>query len=250
MSLQISMPGLPAPPRRALLLVALAAPFALGACSGASRAAATAPSPAPVTAAARRDTTPDYAAIIRARTDSARRLWTEADARFMTDMIGHHAQAIVMSRLAPDRTDDPGIRTLAARIINAQHDEIGRMQTWLRDRNLPVPDVDTTGSAGVHAGHHGTHHGDHALMPGMLTQAELDELAASRGRDFDRLFLASMIKHHRGAISMVEQLFGSYGAGQDEDVFRLATDINVDQITEIRRMEQMLLALLMDPGAR
>ena len=123
---------------------------------------------------------------------------------------------------------------LAARIIAAQEDEIATMQQWLRDRGQPVPEA--------HAAHHASH--DAALMPGMLTEAQIRQLDAARGEDFDRLFLTFMIQHHQGAVSMVSQLFGSYGAGQDETVFKFASDVNVDQATEIDRMQRMLEELL------
>lgn len=185
----------------------------------------------------------------RARADSARHPWTEADAHFMTSMIDHHAQAIVMSRWAPENSTSSSIRTLAARIINAQYDEIALMQTWLRDRGQPVPDPGDTTSTAAMSGHddhsaHSAHGMDHASMPGMLTAAELEQLEAASGVDFDRMFLSFMIRHHQGAVTMVEELFATDGAGQDENVFRLATDINVDQITEIERMGQMLVELL------
>ncbi|WP_420128719.1 DUF305 domain-containing protein [Longimicrobium sp.] len=159
--------------------------------------------------------------------------WTEADARFMSSMIGHHAQAIVIAQLAPTHDASPEVRRLAARIIGSQEDEIATMRQWLADRGLPVPEA--------HAGHH-----DHGggMMPGMLTPAQVAQLDAARGEDFDRLFLTFMIQHHRGAVAMVEQLFGSYGAGQDETVFKFASDVNVDQATEIDRMQRMLEALL------
>jgi uncharacterized protein (DUF305 family) len=160
--------------------------------------------------------------------------WTEADVRFMSSMIGHHAQAIVIAQFAPTHGASPEVRRLAARIIGAQEDEIATMRRWLEDRGQPVPDA--------HAGHHGAHDG--ALMPGMLTEAQVAQLDAARGEEFDRLFRTFMIQHHRGAVSMVEQLFGSYGAGQDETVFKFASDVNVDQATEIDRMQRMLEALL------
>jgi uncharacterized protein (DUF305 family) len=87
------------------------------------------------------------------------------------------------------------------------------------------------------------------LMPGMLTDAQMRQLDQARGPGFDRLFLTFMIQHHRGAVSMVRQLFGSYGAAQDEIVFKLASDINVDQTTEIARMERMLAALALGIGS-
>ena len=85
---------------------------------------------------------------------------------------------------------------------------------------------------------------EHAmLMPGMLTDAQMRELDAARGEDFDRLFLTFMIQHHRGAVSMVKELFAAHGAGQDEMIFKFASDVNVDQTTEINRMLEMLLTL-------
>lgn len=181
----------------------------------------------------------EMAAIVRARTDSARLRFTEADVEFMTGMIAHHAQAIVMSRLAPGNDASPSIRTLASRIINAQRDEIALMQTWLRDRGQPVPEVSAEGHTA--ASHGGMHHDAH--MPGMLTEAQMAELSKARGADFDRLFLTYMIQHHRGAVSMVTTLFSHDGAGQDESVFKLASDVNADQTTEIARMERMLFQM-------
>jgi uncharacterized protein (DUF305 family) len=81
------------------------------------------------------------------------------------------------------------------------------------------------------------------LMPGMLTPEQMQQLDQARGTAFDRLFLTSMIRHHQGAVSMVDALFGTPGAGRDELTFKLANDISVDQSTEIARMETMLAAL-------
>jgi uncharacterized protein (DUF305 family) len=178
------------------------------------------------------------APVTRMPTDAER--WTEADARFMTAMIGHHAQAIEMSRLAPERAQNAAVRRLAERIINAQEDEIATMQTWLRDRGQPVPEPSAAHGAG-HEGHGG---GQGERMPGMLTPEQMARLEQARGAEFDQLFLQMMIQHHRGAVSMVTQLFGSYGAGQDETVFKFASDVNVDQATEIARMQRMLADLL------
>ena len=178
------------------------------------------------------------AAIAQARADSARLPYTAADVRFMSSMIGHHAQAIVMSRWAPTHSANPSLRTLAARIINAQQDEIATMQRWLRDRRQPVPDSTTMG---MKMTMNGVEHV--MLMPGMLTDTQMNKLEAARGPEFDRLFLTFMIQHHRGAVSMVKDLFDTYGAGQDETVFKFASDVNVDQSTEIARMEKMLSAL-------
>jgi uncharacterized protein (DUF305 family) len=168
--------------------------------------------------------------------DSARNRFEEADVRFMTGMIGHHAQAIVMSNLASTHGASPSILTLAGRIISAQKDEIVNMQRWLRDRGQPVPEPGTSLAMPGHA--------DHAQhMPGMLTPEQMQQLDQARGAEFDRLFLTLMIQHHRGAITMVNELFKAGGAGRDDSVFKIASDVNVDQITEIERMEQMLARL-------
>lgn len=185
--------------------------------------------------------------IFRARRDSARLRFTAADVRFMTDMIGHHAQAVAMSNLAPSNGASPDIRILAARIINAQRDEIALMQSWLRDRGQPVPEVHISGhTVMVHGA--GESHAHHEGMPGMLTDAQLAELAAARDAAFDRLFLSFMIAHHKGAVTMVKTLFATDGAGQDAEVFKFASDVQVDQTTEVARMQRMLDA--MGPSGR
>jgi len=165
--------------------------------------------------------------------------FTEADVKFMTGMIGHHAQALIMSRLAPENGASPQVQTLAARIINAQKDEIASMQTWLKDRDQPVPEVHIDGlNLMIHGS--GMDHSNHMNMAGMLSQKQLKELSEAKGTEFDRLFLTYMIQHHQGAVSMVKTLINTDGAAQDEQAFRLSTDINVDQITEIERMKLML----------
>ncbi len=187
-----------------------------------------------------------------ASADLERRFWArqqeqatrfvQADVDFMTGMIAHHAQALVMSALAPTNGAGPSVATLCARIINAQNDEIATMQAWLRDRGQPVPEIHIDGlNLMIHgAGGHGH---DHGMMPGMLTQAQLEELAAARGSEFDRLFLRYMIQHHKGALVMVDELFAADGAAQDDATYKLAADIHADQVTEIARMELMLAAL-------
>ena len=182
-------------------------------------------------------------ALYRERVDSARMRFTDADVHFMTGMIGHHAQALIMAAMAPTHGANPSVQTLAARIDNAQHDEIATMQRWLRDRAQPVPEVHIDGTTLMIHGPGGHMAHDHASMPGMLTQAQLDELDAARGADFDRLFLTYMIQHHGGAVVMVEDLFATDGAAQGTETFKLASDIQVDQRTEIARMQRMLDAL-------
>lgn len=201
--------------------------IAMGGCSSTSRVA---------TPVADRDNEPSY--IAQARADSVRQPYTAADVSFMSRMIGHHAQAIVISRWAPTHGAGASVRILAERIINGQQDEIATMQQWLRDRRQAVPDAQATGMKMMM---HGVEH--EMLMPGMLTDTQMKQLDAARGPEFDWLFLTLMIQHHRGAVTMVDELFGTYGAAQDETVFKLASDVNVDQITEIERMETMLAAL-------
>jgi len=177
----------------------------------------------------------DLAAIAKAREDSARRPYTTADIHFMSGMIGHHAQAIQMASWAPTHGASPAVRTLCERIINAQRDEIATMQQWLRDRQQPVPEASPMGMKMVMDGVEHT-----MLMPGMLSEEQLKQLDAARGKEFDKLFLTDMIQHHKGAVQMVKELFDSYGAAQDDLVFKFASDVNVDQTTEIARMERML----------
>jgi uncharacterized protein (DUF305 family) len=204
---------------------------ALAACSAPKHAVQTSPQPATSDRA-------DPSAVAKARADSARYPYTEADVHFMSAMIGHHAQAIVMAGWAPTHGAGPSVRTLAERIVNAQQDEIATMQQWLRDRQQPVPEARPGGMKMTMNGHE-----HEMLMPGMLTEAQMKELDEAKGAEFDRLFLTYMIQHHRGAVSMVKDLFGTNGAAQDETVFKFANDVNVDQSTEIARMEKMLTAL-------
>ena len=153
----------------------------------------------------------------------------------MSGMIHHHAQALLIAKWAPSHDASAELQRLAERIVVAQNDEIHLMQTWLRDKGEPVPD----GRPGpMMVKMDGMEH--ELLMPGMLTDDQLRQLDAARGNEFDRLFLTFMIQHHEGAITMVNQLFGSQGAGQDEVVFRFASDVYADQTTEIDRMEKML----------
>jgi len=182
----------------------------------------------------------DAAYIAKARADSLRNPYVEADVEFMYNMIGHHAQAITMSRMAPTHGASPAVQRLASRIINAQQDEIATMERWLRDRRKPVPEIPANGGPTMML-----MHGEpmQMLMPGMLTPDELKALDATRGEEFDKLFLTDMIRHHRGAVSMVKDLFGTYGAAQDELVFKFAYVLNVEQTTEINRMEKMLAAI-------
>lgn len=170
-------------------------------------------------------------------TASTRQSYTAADVRFMSNMIGHHAQAIQIARWAETHDASSQLKILAGRIINAQRDEIALMQQWLRERQQPVPEVSETGMMMGHDSHS-------MRMPGMLTDEQMAQLNQARGKEFDRLFLTFMIKHHQGAVTMVKELVSSEGAALDDTVFKLASDISADQTTEIDRMQQMLADLL------
>ncbi|MEX2272392.1 MAG: DUF305 domain-containing protein [Vicinamibacterales bacterium] len=151
-----------------------------------------------------------------------------ADVAFMQGMIGHHAQALEMVNLLETRTDNSGMKLLALRIKVSQQDEITFMQRWLETRGETVP------------GAHAHHAHDFTLMPGMLTPDEMATLAAAKGAAFDRLFLEYMIKHHDGAIVMVNELFKTDGAGQESEIYAFASDVIADQQMEIDRMIGML----------
>jgi uncharacterized protein (DUF305 family) len=163
---------------------------------------------------------------------------TRADVDFVTGMISHHAQALDMANLAPDRTTSRAVRVLCARIINAQTDEIVNFQQWLKDHGLPAPEAKAMPTKMMMGG---VEH--EMMMPGMLTDAQMNELERSTGVEFDRNFLTFMIQHHQGAITMVDQLLASPGAAQDELIFKFASDIFADQSAEIERMQQMLNTL-------
>ena len=234
-------------------LVLLIVPVAASGCAAGTGSTPAAEAPVPAVPAAEvvppaepvpPVTRPDAAtaarleALYRARADSALMHFHEADVHFMTGMINHHAQALVMSGFAPENGASETIQTLCARIINAQKDEINIMQEWLRDRDQEVPEIH------IEDGHLMIHGPAHAMhMPGMLTDEQLDELRHARGRDFDRLFLEYMIMHHEGAVTMVLELFATDGAAQDDFVFKLASDIQADQGSEIDRMQKMLEAM-------
>jgi uncharacterized protein (DUF305 family) len=166
-------------------------------------------------------------------TDTSRVQFTPADVEFMQGMIGHHAQAVEMVAMIPSRTTDPAMRALGQRIDISQADEIKMMQGWLKTRGQTVPDQNEMKK-----------HIDMGMtdmaMPGMLTKPEMERLAASTGKEFERLFLEGMIKHHGGAIMMVEKLFATPGAGQDSEIYAFASDVDADQRMEIIRMGNML----------
>jgi uncharacterized protein (DUF305 family) len=155
---------------------------------------------------------------------------TPGDTKFMQGMIGHHAQAVEMVELLKTRTDREDMRMLGMRIEVSQNDEIKMMKLWLQARGEAVPSE--------HA-----HHMPGGLMPGMLTEAEMAKLRAAKGAAFDRLFLEGMIRHHGGALVMVQELRQSPGAMQEAEISDFATHVDADQRMEILRMNTMLKGL-------
>jgi uncharacterized protein (DUF305 family) len=164
--------------------------------------------------------------------------WTDADVEFVQMMLPHHQQALEMTALVEDRAADPDLPQFAERIEVSQQDEIALLEEWLSERGQMV-----SGMHGGHGGHGDDHGGGHQDMPGMLTPAQLDQLARAKGERFDRLFLRGMISHHEGAVVMVETLLGGGEGGQESEVFQLATHIGSDQQVEIAAMKRRLQEL-------
>ena len=156
---------------------------------------------------------------------------SEADVRFMRGMIPHHGQALDMTALVPTRATTNEFRSMALRMQISQRDEIRLMERWLTEREEDIPPPNA---------HRMMMAGDMALMPGMLNAGQMEQLASATGQEFERLFLEFMIMHHEGALTMVQTLFNSSGAGQESLIFKFATDVDADQTIEILRMRRML----------
>lgn len=160
--------------------------------------------------------------------------WTRADVRFMQGMIHHHAQALLMTGLVPARAESDGVKLLARRMEISQEAEIEQMQEWLDSRGQEVP--------AAHIPHGHAHGPGQPVMPGMLSKEELDRLGAADGAEFDRLFLEFMLRHHEGALTMVEQLYDR-GGGQEPEADAFARHVVADQEIEIGRMNGLLAEL-------
>ena len=148
------------------------------------------------------------------------------DVMFAQMMIPHHEQAVHMAEMADDAASSPEVRDLAERIKAAQGPEIETMQGWLEDWGVEEDS---------HGGDHG--HGSDSGMPGMMSDADLDDLGRTGGNGFDRMFLTMMIAHHEGAIEMAETELAD---GEDADVKALARDIRTAQTKEIAEMRRLL----------
>lgn len=162
------------------------------------------------------------------------------DIEFMQGMIMHHGQAVEMTALIEARTENKELRLLGARIRQSQSDEMNFMKRWLGARNLPLsmpmPEMSNMDMPGMDMSKHQHQH----MMPGMLTPEQMDALKKASGAEFDELFLKGMIQHHKGALTMVKELFDTAGAGQDAEIFNFATDVDSGQRAEIKIMETLL----------
>jgi uncharacterized protein (DUF305 family) len=159
---------------------------------------------------------------------------SQADVEFMQGMIMHHSQAVEMTALIPSHTENKDLRLLGARISSSQSSEVKFMQRWLAARGestsmaMPgMPDMDMSGRP-------------MPLMPGMLTPQQMEALHQAKGAEFDHLFLAGMIQHHQGALTMVDDLYKTAGSGQTADLFDFTTDVDSGQRAEIKIMQSML----------
>jgi uncharacterized protein (DUF305 family) len=176
----------------------------------------------------------------------ARTAYTRADVEFLQAMIPHHEQAIEMVALVEQRTNRKELLDAAGRIDASQKDEIEFMREWLAERNEQAAGAAATAAAGHAAAHSG--HGS-AAMKGMASPEEMAALAAANGAEFDRLFLTLMIKHHEGAVDMVEALTEQPGSAYEPALFEFTRDVTNDQNAEIERMNALLVGLSPDPRA-
>ena len=163
---------------------------------------------------------------------------TQADVDFMEGMIHHHAQALLMTSLVRERSASRDIPLLARRTEISQETEIETMEKWLFARGEKPPDEED----------HRTGHGPGAgLMPGMVSAGKLARLAASEGREFDGLFLEYMVRHHRGALTMVRRL-GAANGGAEPEIGLFTRHVEADQNIEIDRMQDLLAELEGEPN--
>ena len=159
---------------------------------------------------------------------------TSADVGFARDMSIHHQQAVEMSFVVRDRTDDEDVRRLAYDIINTQANQRGMMlgwlETWGRPKSSERPPMEWMG-------HTVESKGDGSLMPGMATDAEMDELRAADGRAAEILYLRLMTVHHRAGAEMARA--AADAAGTDE-IRNLAAGMVRGQQSEIALMTDMI----------
>lgn len=153
--------------------------------------------------------------------------FNQADVDFAQGMIPHHAQAIEMADMAIAQSDSAEVTDLAERIRAAQDPEIEQLTTWLEDWGQDVPDREMSMDRDM---------GDMS-MNGMMTQDQMDEMAAATGAEFDQMFLEMMIVHHEGAVSMAEDEVAN---GKYDPAIEMAQSIIDGQSAEIDEMNQLL----------
>ena len=218
--------------RPAVVAAAALAVALLAGCSGASSGGSTAgETPEPVSSGPAplqpgRPGEPNKTGSVTLPADK----WNEADAEFAARMIPHHQQALEMAQLAVDRAAGRQVKAIAERIYVEQGPEMELLEDWLTERGYAAPERSAAPDA----------HGHVAAsddMEGMATPAQMEALTAAEGREFDRMFLEMMIRHHEGALSMVEQWAGE---GSEIRMQEIGSEINVTQIGEIRRMHDLL----------
>ena len=240
--------------RRSIAALGLTVSASVVAAGCAARPTAQAPVPVASSAPAAPSAMPAAMHAAATTADSSRHGYTAADVRFMQQMIHHHAQAVRMAALVPSRSSSDAVRTLAERIDASQQIEIEAMRHWLEERHelAPSPAMPRAVHDSIMGAMHDMsrmHHMpadsgmDAMLMPGMLTPAQIQALAAAHGTTFDRLFLEGMIRHHEGALTMVADLLAAPGAGEEPQLFGFASDVDSGQRAEIRRMQAILATL-------
>ena len=170
-------------------------------------------------------------------TNIANTSYIKADVDFLQGMIIHHKQAIVMSNMAENRTNNKVILELAKRIEVSQEDEINFMGSWLKERD----EYETKINSHNHMDHM------HIKMVGMASKIQLDKLEMSDSSDFDRLFLQLMIAHHDGALEMVKELKKYPGSAYDPILNEFVSDLVNDQGIEIERMNTIAVNISDDP---
>lgn len=166
------------------------------------------------------------------------------DAGFARDMQEHHTQAVQMSFLVRDRTEDPTVRTIAYDIATSQQQQAGQMYGWLVQWQLPqtrseprmawMSAVDGMGSMGQPSDQPVE---SSPMMPGMASAADLRRLQDARGSAAEILYLRLMVAHHRGGVAMA-----SVAAERAErpEVRQLARVIVAAQTAEIEQLQSML----------
>ncbi|WP_282692699.1 DUF305 domain-containing protein [Streptomyces sp. CC208A] len=148
--------------------------------------------------------------------------FNDADVTFAQMMIPHHQQALEMAKLADGRAEDADVKKIVAAVEQAQDPEIQKMKAWLKGWGKPES---------AHAGH------STASMAGMMSEQDMKDLAAAKGKDFDRTFAELMIAHHEGAVEMAKE---EQKNGGNAEAKALAADVVRTQSAEIAELRKIL----------